>query len=96
MLLDPLNSSMTTTLSKLDTLGALITYATVANDWLARFFKPATPTGDVTPKNALEAMAGIRGLPLAPTSAALSAPGRRLRTGSGVRACRSGWQPALQ
>ena len=52
VLLDPLNSSMTTTLAKLDTLGALITaYATVANDdWRARFLKAATPTGGVTPK----------------------------------------------
>src|SRR6516225_5911768 len=60
VLIDPLNSSMTTTLAKLDTLGSLITYATVADDdWRARFFKAATPTGGVTPKNALEAMVGI-------------------------------------
>src|SRR6516225_5863288 len=60
VLLDPLNSSMTTTLAKLDTLGSLITYATVANDdWRARFFKAATPTSGATPKNTLEAMAGI-------------------------------------
>jgi len=50
VLLDPLNSSMTTTLAKLDTLGSLISaYATVANDdWRARFLKAATPTGGVT------------------------------------------------
>jgi streptogramin lyase len=72
VLLDPLNSSMTTTMATLDTLGSLITYASVANgDWLARFFKAATPpagatppgvvtpTGRVGPKNTLEAMAGI-------------------------------------
>jgi hypothetical protein len=61
VLLDPLNSSTTTTMAKLDTLGSLISaYATVANDdWRARFFKAATPTGGVTPKNTLEAMAGI-------------------------------------
>src|SRR6516225_7129558 len=60
VLIDPLNSSMTTTLAKLDTLGSLITYATVANDdWRARFFKAATPTSGATPKNTLEAMAGI-------------------------------------
>src|SRR5262249_13113374 len=61
VLLDPLNSSMTTTLAKLDPLGSLISaYATVANDdWRARFLKAATPTGGVTPKNTLEAMAGI-------------------------------------
>ena len=61
VLLDPLNSSMTTTLATLDTLGSLITaLPTVANDdWRARFYKAATPTGGATPKNTLEAMAGI-------------------------------------
>jgi hypothetical protein len=61
VLLDPLNSSMTTTLANVDTLGSLISaYATVANDdWRARFLKAATPTGGATPKNTLEAMADI-------------------------------------
>jgi hypothetical protein len=61
VLLDPINSSMTTTMATLDTLGSLITaYGTVANeDWRARFLKAATPTGGATPKNTLEAMAGI-------------------------------------
>ena len=61
VILDPLNSSMTTTLASLDTLGSLISgYATVANDdWRARFLKAATPTGGVTPQNTLQAMAGI-------------------------------------
>ena len=61
VLLDPLNSSMTTTMATLDTLGSLISaYATVANDdWRARFLKAATPTGGVTPKNTIEAMADI-------------------------------------
>lgn len=61
VLLDPLNSTQTTTLASLDTLGSLITASvTVANDdWRARFYKAATPTGGVTPKNTLEAMAGI-------------------------------------
>jgi len=61
LLLDPLNSSMTTTMANLDTLGSLITASfTVANDdWRARFYKAATPTGGATPKNTLEAMAGI-------------------------------------
>src|SRR5271157_1304927 len=61
VLLDPLNSSMTTTMANLDTLGSLITASfTVANDdWRARFYKAATPTGGATPKNTLEAMAGI-------------------------------------
>ena len=61
VLLDPLNSTQTTTLANLDTLGSLITASfTVANDdWRARFYKAATPTGGATPKNTLEAMAGI-------------------------------------
>ena len=61
VLLDPLNSTQTTTLANLNTLGSLITaFATVANDeWRARFLKAATLPGGTTPKNALEAMAGI-------------------------------------
>jgi hypothetical protein len=61
VLLDPLNSSMTTTMAKLDTLGSLISaYATIAKgDWRARFLQAATPPGGVTPQNTLEAMAGI-------------------------------------
>jgi len=61
VLLDPLNSSNTTTMANLDTLGSLITASlTVANDdWRARFYKAATPTGGTTPKNTLEAIAGI-------------------------------------
>ncbi len=67
VLLDPLNSSMTTTLATLDTLGSLISaYATVANgDWKARFLKAATPPNGVTPRNTLEAMAGIARAPWA-------------------------------
>jgi hypothetical protein len=61
VLLDPINSSMTTTMANLDTLGSLITaHFTVADDkWRARFLMASTPTGGVTPKNTLEAMAGI-------------------------------------
>ena len=61
VLLDPLNSTQTTTLANLDTLGSLLTASfTVANDdWRARFYQAATPTGGTTPKNALEAIAGI-------------------------------------
>ena len=61
VLLDPLNSSQTTTLANLDTLGSLITaFATVADDsWRARFFKAATPASGSAPTNTLEAMAGI-------------------------------------
>jgi hypothetical protein len=67
VLLDPLNSSMTTTMASLDTLGSLITaYVTVANpDWRARFLKAVTPPGGVTPKTTLEAMAGIARAPWA-------------------------------
>src|SRR5271166_708152 len=56
VLLDPINSSMTTTMATLDTLGSLITASfTLANDdWRARFYKAATPTGGATPKNTLE------------------------------------------
>jgi hypothetical protein len=67
VLLDPLNSSMTTTMASLDTLGSLITaYFTVADDaWRARFLKVATPPNGMTPKNTLEAMAGIARAPWA-------------------------------
>jgi hypothetical protein len=67
VLIDPINSSMTTTLANLDTLGSLISaYATVANDnWRSRFLKAATPPSGVTPKNTLEAMASIARTPWA-------------------------------
>jgi len=67
VLLDPLNSTQTTTLANLNTLGSLISaFATVANDdWRARFLKAATPIGGATPKNTLEAMAGIARRPWA-------------------------------
>jgi ethanolamine utilization protein EutQ (cupin superfamily) len=67
VLLDPLNSSMTTTLANLDTLGSLISASfTVADDaWRTRFFKAATPPNGVTPKNTLEAMTGIARAPWA-------------------------------
>jgi len=67
VLLDPLNSSMTTTMANLDTLASLITaYFTVANDdWRGRFLKAATPPSGVTPKTTLEAMAGIARAPWA-------------------------------
>src|SRR5271166_1729646 len=61
VLLDPLNSTQTTTLANLNTLGSLISaFFTVANDdWRTRFLKAATATGGAVPKNTLEAMAGI-------------------------------------
>lgn len=67
VLLDPLNSSMTTTMAKLHTLGSLITATfTVANeDWRTRIFKAATLAGAATPKNTLEVMASIARKPWA-------------------------------
>ena len=67
VLLDPINSTQTTTLARLNTLGSLITaFGTVADDaWRANFLKAATPIGGVTPKNTLEAMAGIARAPWA-------------------------------
>ena len=67
VLLDPLNSTQSTTLVNLNTLGSLISaFATVADDdWRARFLKAATPPTGVTPKNTLEAMAGIARAPWA-------------------------------
>ena len=67
VLIDPLNSSMTTTMAKLDTLGSLISaYITVADGaWRARFLKASTPPNGMRPKNTLEAMAGIARAPWA-------------------------------
>jgi len=61
VLLDPINSTQTATLATLDTLGSLLTASfTVADDnWRSRFYKAATPTGGATPKNTLDAGAGI-------------------------------------
>ena len=67
VIVDPGNSTWTTSLANLDTLGSLISaYATVADDdWRARFLKAATPPSGVTPKNTLGAMAGIARAPWA-------------------------------
>ncbi len=67
VLLDPLNSTQTTALANLNTLGSLMTASlTVADDdWRARFFKAATPFGGATPTTTLEAMAGIAKTPWA-------------------------------
>jgi hypothetical protein len=67
VIVDPGNSTWTTTLANFDTLGSLITaFATVANDdWGTRFFTASTPTAGATPKNTLEAMAGIARTPWA-------------------------------
>src|SRR5271155_2460798 len=70
VILDPLNSTQTTALANLDTLGSLITASvTVADDgWRDRFFKAATSTDGTTPKNTLEAMADIARAPWANAS----------------------------
>ncbi len=61
VLLDPLNSTQTTALANLNTLSSLIaaSFTVADDDWRDRFFKAATPPGGATPKNTLEAMAGI-------------------------------------
>ncbi|CAB5089706.1 NHL repeat precursor [Olavius algarvensis associated proteobacterium Delta 3] len=67
VLLDPINSTENTTLARLNTLASLIAaFGTVADDaWRADFLKTATPTGGTTPKNTLDAMAGIARTPWA-------------------------------
>jgi len=67
VILDPVNSTQTTSLAILNTLGSLISaFATTADDdWRARFFKAATPPSGIRPKNTLEAMAGIARAPWA-------------------------------
>ena len=67
VIVDPGNSTWTTSLANLNTLGSLISaYFTVANDdWRARFLKAATLTGGATPKKTLQAMPGIARTPWA-------------------------------
>jgi hypothetical protein len=67
VLLDPLNSTQTTTLANLDTLGSLLSaFFTVADpDWRTRFLRATTLPGRETPRNTLEAMAGIARRPWA-------------------------------
>ena len=61
VLLDPINITQSTTLAKLNTLSSLVAaFVTAGNDdWRNRFLKAATPIGGPTPRNTLEAMAGI-------------------------------------
>ena len=65
VLIDPINSTLTTTLANFNTLSSLISaFFTVADDaWRARFLKAATPPGGATPKNTFQAMAGIARAP---------------------------------
>ena len=65
VLMNPLNSSRTTTLANLNTLASLVSaFATVPNaDWHAQILKAATPPGGVNPVNTLDALAGIARVP---------------------------------
>src|SRR5262245_40800663 len=65
VLIDPFNSTYTTTLVHLNTLGSLISaFFTVADDdWRARFLRAATPPDGTRRKNTLEAIAGIARVP---------------------------------
>ncbi len=67
VLLDPLNSTQTTALANLNTLGSLLgAFATTRDDtWRDRFLKAATPVGGARPRNTLEAMAAIARRPWA-------------------------------
>jgi hypothetical protein len=67
VLIDPLNSTQTTTLANLNTLGNLIAaFATKGdNDWCNRFLKAATPTSGAMPKDTFQALAGIARRPWA-------------------------------
>ena len=67
VLLDPLNSTQTTTLANLNTLGSLLSaFATSGDDaWRDRFLKAATPAGGAKPKTTLEAAAAIARRPWA-------------------------------
>lgn len=65
VLLDPLNSTQTTTLATINTLGSLISaYGTFASsDWKSRFLQASNTTTGTTPKSTFEAMAGIAKAP---------------------------------
>jgi uncharacterized protein (TIGR03000 family) len=67
VIIDPYNSTYTTALANLNTLGSLVSaFCTVADDdWRARFLKAATLPGGATPKNTLQAIAGIARRPWA-------------------------------
>jgi hypothetical protein len=65
VLIDPFNSTYTTTLVNLNTLGSLISaFFTVADDdWRARFLNAAAPPDGAAPQTTLDAMAGIARVP---------------------------------
>ena len=59
------------------------------DDWRARFLKAATPTGGATPKNTLEAMAGIAREPWAAPKELYAIVRRSLSAAEGPDARRS-------
>ena len=67
VILDPLNSTQTTALANLNTLGSLLSaFATAADDaWRARFLTATTPPGVAAPKTTLEAAEAIARRPWA-------------------------------
>ena len=67
VLLDPINSTQSTTLVRLNTLASLITaYGTLSDsEWREQFLKASTPTAGKTPQDTLEAMVGIARTPWA-------------------------------
>ena len=91
VILDPLNSTQTTTLANLDTLGSLITaFATVANDdWRARFLKAATPSGRRAAEDDDRSDGGYRprtvGRPEGRSMRCLTKPTRSRRMARGAR-----------
>ena len=97
VILDPINSTQTTTLANLNTLGSLISaFVTVANDdWRARFFKAATPPSGVTPKNTLEAMAGIARAPWAQPKSSLRCSTKPIRSRRTARRRKAPFVPYL-
>ena len=69
VLLDPLNSTQTTALANLNTLGCLLAAFNTQSDnaWRERFLKATTPIGGRTPKTSLEAIGAIARRPWANT-----------------------------
>ena len=96
VLLDPINSTQTATLATLNTLGSLVTASfTVADDnWRARLFKAATPTGGGAPKTTLDVVAGIAREPWADPKDLYACSTKRIRNrrtarGAARRSCRT-------
>jgi hypothetical protein len=67
VILDPLNSTQTTALANLNTLGSLLSAFVSGSDdaWRDRFLRATTPVSGTKPKTSLEAMASIARRPWA-------------------------------